>query len=492
MFPDTLDTIAAVASPHGGAARGIVRICGPDTPELCRQLFSPDTPAPTHSGSAFRQTGAWQIGSGPAAPRLLRIQLHLWPDNSSYTGQPSAEIHTVGSPPVLQKLLEELLAHQAPPVRAARPGEFTLRAFLAGRIDLVQAEAVLGVIEAEDHAGLEVALRQLAGGLSEPLAQLRSQLIELLGDLEAGLDFADEDIEFVSRTQRRKRLEELGETLATIRQQARSRMTSTGRHRVLIAGLPNAGKSTLLNALAHHDSAITSPQAGTTRDVVTADIQLEGLELQLLDTAGWEATPATNDSASIDQLDQLAQLARQQRLEQLEHAQLVLWCLSNPEPGTSIETHLDQDRQARLEIHARGTPMLVLLSRCDLEVDGPSRPDDPDDPDDLDDLDQETGETPLAVSAVTGQGMTDLREALVARLTHDEGGRATLVGSTAARTADALSRTASRLRAAADVDEELLVAVEIREALDELGAVMGTVYTDEILDQVFSKFCIGK
>ena len=136
--------------------------------------------------------------------------------------------------------------------------------------------------------------------------------------------------------------------------------------------------------------------------------------------------------------------------------------------------------------------MLVLLSRCDLEVDGPSRPDDPDDPDDPNDLDQETGETPLAVSAVTGQGMTDLREALVARLTHDEGGHATFVGSTAARTADALSRTASRLRAAADVDEELLVAVEIREALDELGAVMGTVYTDEILDQVFSKFCIGK
>jgi len=487
--PDTLDTIAAVASPHGGAARGIVRICGPDTPELCRQLFSPDSPQPNRStrparpGSAFRQTGAWQIGSGPAPPRLLRIQLHLWPNRSSYTGQPSAEIHTVGSPPVLQKLLEELLAHQAPRVRAARPGEFTLRAFLAGRIDLVQAEAVLGVIEAEDHAGLEVALRQLAGGLSEPLAQLRSQLIELLADLEAGLDFADEDIEFVSRTQRRTRLEELGETLATIRQQARSRMTSTGRHRILIAGLPNAGKSTLLNTLAHHDSAITSPQAGTTRDVVTADIQLEGLDLQLLDTAGWEATPETNDSASIDQL------ARQQRLEQLEHAQLVLWCLSNPEPGTSIETHLDQDRQARLEIQARGTPMLVLLSRCDLEVDGPSKLDDLGDPDDPD---QETGETPLAVSAVTGQGMTELRQALVARLTHDDPGPATLVGSTAARTADALSRTSSRLRAAADVDDELLVAVEIREALDELGAVMGTVYTDEILDLVFSKFCIGK
>ena len=472
MLPDTLDTIAAVASPHGGAARGIVRICGPDTPELCRQLFSPDPPQTTQPDSAFRQTGAWQMRAGHAAPRLLPIQLHLWPNNSSYTGQPSAEIHTVGSPPVLQKLLEELLAHQAPPVRAARPGEFTLRAFLAGRIDLVQAEAVLGVIEAEDHAGLEIALRQLAGGLSEPLTQLRRQLVELLADLEAGLDFADEDIEFVSATQRKHRLETLAKTLAEIRQQAQSRMTSGRRHQVVIAGLPNAGKSTLLNALARNDSAITSPQAGTTRDVVTADIRLEGLDLKLLDTAGWESTP---DPASLDQL------ARQQRLEQLEHAQLVLWCRSNPEPGTSITTHLDLDRQARLEIQARGTPMLVLHSRCDLEVeievDGSSRPDE---------------ETHLAVSAVTGQGMTELRQALVKTLVQDDSSRAALVGSTAARTAGALSRTESRLSAAADVDDELLVAVEIREALDELGAVMGTVYSDEILDQVFSKFCIGK
>jgi len=471
MLPDTDDTIAAVASPHGSAARGIVRICGPHTSDLCQQLFSPDDDPPPNPGSAFRQTGTWQIGSGHEPKRRLPIQLHLWPDRFSYTGQPSAEIHAVGSPPVLQKLLEELLANPSPAVRAARPGEFTLRAFLAGRIDLVQAEAVLGVIEAEDHAELKIALRQLGGGLSGPLVELRSQLVELLGDLEAGLDFADEDIEFVSRTQRKERLEELAETLIEIRQQARSRMTSTGQHRVLIAGLPNAGKSTLLNALANHDSAITSPQAGTTRDVVTADIKLDGLHLQLLDTAGWEATPATNDSASIDQL------ARQQRLEQLEHAQLVLWCLSTPEPGTSIETHLDQDRQARLEIQARGTPMLVLLSRCDLEIDGLSKPDE---------------ETPLAVSAVTGRGMTALRQALVTTFMQDDSGRTTLVGSTAARTSGALSRTGSRLEAAAEVDDELLVAVEIREALDELGAVMGTVYSDEILDQVFSKFCIGK
>ncbi|MEE3366939.1 MAG: tRNA uridine-5-carboxymethylaminomethyl(34) synthesis GTPase MnmE, partial [Planctomycetota bacterium] len=239
MLPATDDTIAAVASPHGGAARGIVRISGPDTLDLCQEFFTPDDwpgdwPGPDLS--ARRYAGTWRIGTAADLSRQLPVDLHLWPNRNSYTGQPSAEIHMIGSPPVLQKLLEELLAHETPGVRVARPGEFTLRSFLAGRIDLVQAEAVLGVIEAEDHVGLEVALRQLAGGLSGPLGQLRSQLVGLLSDLEAGLDFADEDIEFISARQRTDRLEALAQALATIRQQAGQRMTSGERHQVVFAG----------------------------------------------------------------------------------------------------------------------------------------------------------------------------------------------------------------------------------------------------------------
>ena len=471
MLPATDDTIAAVASPHGGAARGIVRISGPATIGLCEEFFTPDRPGDwPGAGAARRHGGTWRIGAGLDPPRQLRIDLHLWPNRSSYTGQPSAEVHAVGSPPVLQKLLEELLAHDTPAVRVARPGEFTLRAFLAGRIDLVQAEAVLGVIEAEDHAGLEIALRQLAGGLSGPLAELRSQLVDLLADLEAGLDFADEDIEFVSPRQRIDRLESLAGTLAEIRQQARRRMTSDGRHRVVIAGLPNAGKSTLLNALANQAAAITSPRAGTTRDVVTAEITLDRVDIQLLDTAGWEADEPTDRSS-------IGQLARQQRLDQLEAAELVVWCLSTPEAGTGIDRHLADDRRARLEIQAAGTPMLVLFCRCDLAAE---------------DHRGLAGESELAVSAVTGQGMAALRDALVTGLAADDSGRQAVVGSTAARTSEALRRTEARLEAAAAAFDELLVALEIREALDELGAVMGTVYTDEILDQVFSKFCIGK
>ncbi len=480
MLLDNDDTIAAVASPHGKAARGILRVSGPHTVTLCQELFSPDhaadpAPKPLDTNTARRYTGSWPIGnnpqSGSSPPANLPVSLHLWPNTASYTGQPSAEIHTVGSEPVLQQLLAELLDHKTTLVRAARRGEFTLRAFLAGRIDLVQAEAVLGVIEAEDSARLTIALRQLAGGLSEPLTQLRQQLVLLLADLEAGLDFADEDIQFVSRPQRQQRLEQLVQSLTTIRHQSRTRMTSPSQNQVVIAGLPNAGKSTLLNSLTQNESAITSPRAGTTRDVVAANVTLDGLDVQLLDTAGWEPT-ATHTATHTGSINQLA---RQQRLEQLQHAQLVLWCLSTPTADTPTSTHLLNDQRARLEV--QGTPMLVLFCRSDLATA---------------DHDELLDDAELAVSSTSGDGMSQLRDALVNRLSVDPTGPSSVVGSTAARTSQALERTESRLAAAAEVEDELLVAVEIREALDQLGSVMGTVYTEDILDQVFSKFCIGK
>ncbi len=487
MLLDNDDTIAAVASPHGKAARGILRVSGPHTVTLCQELFSPDHAAvPLDTNTARRYTGSWPIGNNPQSgssppanpPVDLPVDLHLWPNTASYTGQPSAEIHTVGSEPVLQQLLAELLDHKTTLVRAARRGEFTLRAFLAGRIDLVQAEAVLGVIEAEDSTGLTIALRQLAGGLSEPLTQLRQQLVLLLADLEAGLDFADEDIQFVSRPQRQQRLEQLIQSLTTIRHQSRTRMTSPSQNQVVIAGLPNAGKSTLLNSLTQNESAITSPRAGTTRDVITANVTLDGLDVQLLDTAGWEPTAAhTAAHTAAQPTASINQLARQQRLEQLQHAQLVLWCLSTPTADTHTSTHMLNDQQARLEVQAQGTPMLVLFCRSDLATA---------------DHNELLSDAELAVSSTTGDGMSQLRDALVNRLSVDPTGPSSVVGSTAARTSQALERTESRLVAAAEVEDELLVAVEIREALDQLGSVMGTVYTEDILDQVFSKFCIGK
>ena len=198
---------------------------------------------------------------------------------------------------------------------ASTPGEFTLRAFLAGRLDLLQAEAVLGVIDAEDHAQLQTALEQLAGGLSGRIGELREQLLLHLADLEAGLDFVDEDLDFVSRDILRERLEEGIARLDTLIAQAERRMTLSGRRQVVLAGLPNAGKSTLFNALAGRAAAIVSPMRGTTRDVLSAEVGLDGVVITLWDTAGWDDPASAIDAAAGDV-----------RLDRLERADLVIWC----------------------------------------------------------------------------------------------------------------------------------------------------------------------
>jgi tRNA modification GTPase len=262
------DTIAAVSSPPGGAARGIVRLSGPKVLACLEDIFRP---SPEHK-RGFPPTataivaGTLQI-SGINSP--IPSDVYVWPDRRSYTGQPAAEIHTLGCQPLLQRIVGELSAAGA---RPAQPGEFTLRAFLAGRLDLTQAEAVLGVIDAADPAQLDVALAQLAGGLATPLNGLRDALLELLAHLEAGFDFADEDLSFIDREQLDAQLADAAQVVDRVARQMGTRSESTMLSRVVLVGRPNTGKSSLFNALATRAQALVSRQAGTTRDYVTAEL----------------------------------------------------------------------------------------------------------------------------------------------------------------------------------------------------------------------------
>jgi tRNA modification GTPase len=450
------DTIAAIASPPGGGARGIVRVSGPQVCRCLEGLFW------THSGQALntvRQATAL-LGTlrlaGLHAP--LACQVYVWPDRRSYTGQPVAEIHLPGAPPLVEAALAAVCQSGA---RLAQPGEFTLRAFLAGRMDLTQAEAVLGVIDATDQSQLEVALAQLAGGLTRPLAELRRELLSLLADLEAGLDFPDEELPLLDTAALAERVDTAAGVIGRLLAQMEARAEPEQAPRVILLGAPNAGKSSLFNALSGRATALVWHEPGTTRDYLMTNLDLDGLRCCLVDTAGVEP-----DGRAAPGIDAVAQDITQ---AQRRAGQLHLFCVDASRPLNTWE-------QAQL-----ATPDLrriVVLTKTDLAP-PPVLP-----------------EGAVATSSTTGQGLDQLRRRLRDALCSAPTAGLGVVAGTAVRCRESLRLAAECLARAgrliaAQAGEELL-AVELHTALAELGQVVGEVYTDEVLDMIFSRFCVGK
>ena len=444
------DTLAAIATPSGaGAARAIVRLSGPDTMTCLRAVFTPSDGWPQiHSLLPH-------VLSGELAGDLPHpCDAYIWPSSRSYTRQPAAELHTLGSPPLVKAALRTVCAHGA---RLARPGEFTLRAFLAGRLDLTQAEAVLGVIDSQDRQSLAVALQQLAGGLAGPLGKLRGDLLDLLADLEAGLDFVEEHIEFVSAEEVIRRLAAAKCELESLVESLRSRSLDAELPRVALIGWPNTGKSSLFNALAGQDRSMVSTVAGTTRDYLQATVEIGGLECVLVDTAGFQATI---------EFDTISSAAQRMAGMQSQHADLRLLCIDATRSFNPWE-------QERLELDGEA---LVVLTKCDrpktVTLDRPA----------------------VETSALTGAGLARLRSEIARRLNGRPIGHA--VASTATRCRSSIEQAIVNLNAAGRLADECagdeLVAAETRMALDELGKVTGTIYTEDLLDRIFSRFCIGK
>jgi len=450
MFTAELDqTIAAVASAPGGAERGIVRVSGANAVDMVGQVFEPGESAESPASQiSYRRSGIVRLPEFPS----VQCDAWVWPTARSYTGQPMVELHLPGSPPLLECVLESLFQYG---VRPARAGEFTLRAFLAGRMDLAQAEAVLGVIDADDHEELTTALNQLAGGLSGKLLQLRSDLLELLADLEAGLDFVEEDIEFVSREEVMRRLQH--------------GILADDQLRVVLAGLPNAGKSTLFNALSKSDDAIVSAVAGTTRDYLSARVTCGELDIELIDTAGLDQSDTGIDG-----------VAQQLGSGQFGEADLLVWCVA----GDAGEGERAADRLALEKLNSRHDRVIVIKTRGDLVEDG------------TEDFGSRSDENALVVSSVSGEGLAELRDLIAEALSRSAQGERQFVGSTAARSRDSLRRSRESLQRAHEAANgrfgDELVAFETRAGIETLGEIVGTIYTDDLLDQIFSRFCIGK
>ena len=340
-----------------------------------------------------------------------------------------------------------------------------MRAFLAGKKDLPQAEAVQAVIEADTDADLTAALAQLAGGVSRPLEALRDDLLNLLADVEAALDFADEDIEFVGQADTLRRLAAAIDHLDAVRKQLDDRTVSGRPVRVALVGRPNAGKSSLFNALAG-GAALVSPIPGTTRDYLTKPLSLAGVPVELIDTAGWQ-----------DATDSIEDQAQRLGSEQTTRADVIVWC---DERGDFAEAD-----EARL--NATGADVLTVRTKSDL----PNEPR-PEGSAESEPLPPGRGSMSRA-SVIAPNGLDALRAALgdiVASLVRP------VLAPSQSRCRHHVFACLERLREAhalaANGDPPELLALALRGAVDALGEMTGAVYTDDLLDRIFSRFCIGK
>jgi tRNA modification GTPase len=448
------DTIAAIASAPGGALRGILRISGPGVISCLEEVFeAADGTATTAVCRPTVIAGRLKLDE----VHRLDTDLYLWPTGRSYTGQPVAELHTIGSPPLLEAVLRIVCAAGA---RLAGPGEFTMRSFLNGKLDLTQAEAVLGVIDAQDRRQLTVALEQLGGGLASPLQSLRSDLLDLLSHLEAGLDFVEEDIEFIAADELTAQLDRAVDRMDVVAERIQTRSPSAVEPLVVVTGYPNVGKSSLVNALIGQEAALVSEFPGTTRDFILRTIDADGLACRIVDTAGIDLTED----------DPLDAASRAMAGAQLERADIQLLCLDSSRPLNEWE------RRQLGESHA--AVRILVLTKSDL-------------PRMID-----CSAACVPTSSHMGTGMDELRTEIRDRIESSVAGEGGVVGNTAVRCGESVRlavahlRTARGLAAVGGGDE--LVAAELRGALDQLGMVVGAVHSDDILDRVFSRFCIGK
>ena len=445
------DTIAAIATPPGRGGVGIVRVSGRNLLPLAAEISRrrSDSIRPRHATIAeFRGADGEPIDAG---------LLLFFPAPHSFTGEDVLELHGHGGPVVMHALLARCVALGA---RLAEPGEFSRRAFENDKIDLAQAEAIADLIEAASAQAARAALRSLSGEFSRAVRALTDGLIELRSLIEATLDFPDEEIDPLADTDIVPRLARLREDLAGLRARAREGSVLRAGLTVVLAGLPNVGKSSLLNRLAGDERAIVTEIAGTTRDAVRETIQVEGIPLHVIDTAGLRDTE-----------DVVEKIGIQRSWQEIEKADVILQIVD----ARAGVTPADQAIAARLP---DGIERIVIENKADLAQ-------------------RDTGRAiagnivHLALSAKTGAGMVLLHDELLRVAGWRGHGEDALLAR--ARHLEALTDAEARLALAADQLLQLeLAAEELRIAQESLSRITGEFTADDLLGSIFGKFCIGK
>ena len=467
-----MDTIAAIAAGGGApSAIGVVRISGPDCFAACGRVFR--SARPFEELEARRMVlGEFLDREGRVLDRGLAVR---FPGPRSYTGEDSAEFHCHGSPVVLREVLAALFAAGT---RQAGPGEFTKRAFLNGRLDLTQAEAVIDLIDAETAAAARNAAAQLDGGLRRALEPIQEALLDITSRFYAVVDYPDEDIEDAGPEEIRRALIKAEDALARLLASCRRGEVLKRGVRTAIVGLPNAGKSSLLNALAGYERAIVTDVPGTTRDTVEESVLCGGVLLRLIDTAGLRETE-----------DAVEKLGVERSRRAMEEAELILLVRDGAvEACPENRAHWEAEAVLLNQVARTGKPWLCVESKCDLT--GPYAF--------SIGLIQKDANNPaacLCVSSVTGQGLDRLEEAVAALFPAGDPGEA---GSllTDQRQEDAARRALDAVRRGRAALENGLtpdaVLTDAEEALDAIGELTGRTAKEEIVERIFSRFCVGK
>ncbi len=454
MFNDK-ETICALATPNGIGAIGVIRVSGSKAKEFVAKGFSKSL------DNLVSHTSHFGVFKNSNVEPIDEVLLTYFENGKSFTGEESIEIGCHGSPYIQQQIIKALIQYGC---RLAEPGEFTFRSYFNGKMDLSQAEAVADLIASQSKVAHDIALKQLRGGFSNELKDLREKLIHFASLVELELDFAEEDVEFADRTELKNLVSDVLHYINKLAQSFELGNAIKEGVPVAIVGAPNTGKSTLLNQLLGEDRAIVSEIAGTTRDVIEETLNIEGILFRLIDTAG-----IREEAEAIEALG----IARSK--EKIKLAKVVL-CMADASDSKSIGEVEQWVNDLQEEYPDK--KILMLANKLDVAK-TPSA----------------SESNYLYISAKDGLGIEELKTKLVDLLTGSfDLANDTIVSN--ARHYDALIRTAEYLdKARYDLDNNIsadFVAMDIRQAMYYLGTITGDISTDDLLGNIFSKFCIGK